>query len=255
MKRPLHLGALIATFGFMTLSFQNFAVVSSTEKNPPLSHQFNSQPLERNDSIVLQGLHLDNHNLQPFAHEYHLDLILKQSHRTEPEIESPAHDPHNIPFSGFYRDPHELMRAAASGSQNNDSETTAEGAGQKIIQLYADQKINPKLRAFEKTWVNRINNYLGFSNLTDAQTSSNSDLNSLDPDNDGWLNNLAPKDLMLTKANEVSVELTNRGRLSCEFTGSGSHIKYRQNLSRSTGLQIDHHSQDSKNTIGVNVSW
>ncbi|MDZ4084420.1 MAG: hypothetical protein U1E10_15860 [Bdellovibrionales bacterium] len=69
------------------------------------------------------------------------------------------------------------------------------------------------------------------------------------------LKTLAPEDVKLTKANEVTIGFKHGTMVSCEIGSGQSKVRLSRPVSRSSSFDISHESAENRNSVGFRLSW
>lgn len=69
------------------------------------------------------------------------------------------------------------------------------------------------------------------------------------------LKTITPKEIKLTKANEVTIGFKHGTLVSCEIGSGQSKLKLTRPVSRTSSLDISHDSADNRNSVGFRLSW
>lgn len=64
-----------------------------------------------------------------------------------------------------------------------------------------------------------------------------------------------PRDVRMTKANEISVAFAHETRLSYEIGSHGGKLRVSRPISPNSSIDLNHESQDNKNSLGFKLSW
>lgn len=267
--------AILVATGVLIVAFQNFSHVPREQKSPLPE----SIPPSQVGQIPQSTFH-------PQRLRHHIEQIHSQSRSSADDVEYDIRE-FAPKFHGSFANPSPFATGQISSHAALPERSDLKAVGQQLL----EQELRPTLRPLETEWVGRVNRYLaGFvpvdgEDWPDAggseQNGDDSDrapagqpsLPGLPPGFPGlpgssggegedqgdsgafsW-KTYRPRDIRLTKANEISLGFAHQTRLSCEVGSAGSKIRVSRPLSSTSSIDFNHETQDSRNSVGFKLSW
>lgn len=276
--------ALLFVGGILILAFQNFSHISSDQGEKGTS------PSD-SPNRMMQQPHLQHHVEQIVRQSETissppLDLSLTPLQRL-PEASFDIRD--IAPTRGNKRDePISIFAFNRSNSSLSDH-TLASADLDRAGSLILERELRPSLQPIEEKWVGQVNRYLATFVPVEGEDwpspggddeGSNSDrapagqpsfpglppglpglpggpadgAESEDLGSFSW-KEYRPKNLRFIKANEVTMGFAHRTELSCEIGPNGSKFRVSRPLTATSSIDLNHETQDSRNSLGFKLSW
>lgn len=271
--------------GILILAFQNFS---------PISPDQDAKDTSPSDSLsrMMQQPHLQHHVEQivrqsdASSSPHPLDLSLSPVQR----IPEAGFDIRDIaPTPGNEGNGTTSIFSFHRSNSSLSDQTLASADLNRAGSLILERELRPSLQPIEEKWVGQVNRYLATFVPVEGEDwpapggddeGSNSDrapagqppfpglppglpglpggpedgADSEDSGSFSW-KEYRPKNLRFLKANEVTVGFAHRTELSCEIGPNGSKFRVSRPLTATSSIDLNHETQDSRNSLGFKLSW
>lgn len=285
--------AILGLAGLLILAFQNFSHVPMNQNRATAPDATASEFRSREETSPIESTSIQpqrlSHHLGKIRDQSRIIGETRDQQGIDIRDLAPQH--RGQPISSYPAFPPISSHAFAYADARYDTAPGADmkNAGQKIF----EQELRPNLRPLEQEWVGRVNRYLaGFVPIESedwptsgsSQDESGSDGGDRAPagspafpglpagfpglpgspgdtddqdDSSGafsWKTYRIQK-IQLTKANEISLAFAHQTKLSCEVGSGGTRFRVTRPLSSTSSIDFHHETKDSRNSLGLNISW
>lgn len=271
---------------FLILAYQNFSLVKKTNGNQVSSENLNPRFHQPHIQESFEQSEFSKDQAVPLEETHHLPLqslgLLSQRAKQEGNFDIREFAPLRPNHVAFNEDP---FRAPNVHTPNMND----------VGSVWLEREMRPLVKPIEDEWLRQVNgrlrHFVGTFKPVDGEdwpeSGGDEDSPSRGPASDpssfpgmpnipglpdyqgtpdsgeaqpsgqdyfSW-NAIAPEDVKLTKANEVTIAFRHGTNVSCEINSSQNKFRLSRPISRSSSLDFSHESAENRNSVGFRLSW